>query len=54
MQGWVIVVMPGGNIYDMFDEDDAPIKKSSFRKRVLRRGVKTILTFVQLYWWLKT
>ena len=51
MNGWVIVYLPGGDVYDMFDE--APVKSSSFRKRLLRRGVKTFLAVAQLYWWLR-
>ena len=51
MNGWVIVYMPGGIVYDMFD--DSPIK-STLHKRLMRRGVKTFLAVAQLYWWLKT
>ena len=51
MQGWVIIYMPGGNVYDMYSETD-PIK-SSFRKTLMRRGIKTFLAVVQLYWWLR-
>ena len=51
MNGWVIVYMPGGIVYDMFD--DSPGKKTSLRKRLLRSGVKTFLAVAQLYWWLK-
>jgi hypothetical protein len=52
MNGWVIVYMPGGPfVYDMFD--DSPGKKTSFRKRLVRSGVKTFLAVAQLYWWLK-
>ena len=53
MNGWVIVYLPGGDIYDMFD--DSPVKKpSSLRSRVMRGGVKTFLAAAQLYWWLRT
>ena len=51
MQGWVIVYLPGGDVYDMFD--DTPVK-SSLQKRLLRRGVKTFLAVAQLWWWLRT
>ena len=51
MNGWVIVYLPGGDIYDMFD--DSPVKKSSFRTRVMRGGVKTFLAAAPLYWWLR-
>ena len=53
MNGWVIVYLPGGDVYDMFDEAYSPVK-SSFRKRLLRGGVKTFLAAAQLYWWLRT
>ena len=53
MNGWVIVYFPGGDVYDMFDED-YPTKSPSFRKRLVRRGVKTFLAAAQLYWWFKT
>ena len=52
MNGWVIVYLPGGDVYDMFD--DSPVKKRSFRSRVMRGGVKTFLAAAQLYWWLRT
>ena len=51
MKGWVIVYFPGGDVYDMFD--DTAIK-SSFRSRLVRKGIKTFLVVVQLYWWIKT
>ena len=53
MNGWVIVYLPGGDIYDMLDEG-AVVKKRSFRSRVMRGGVKTFLAAAQLYWWLRT
>ncbi len=51
MNGWVVIYLPGGDVYDMFD--DTPTK-SSFRSRLARRGIKTFLAVAQLYWWLKT
>ena len=45
--GWVIVYLPGGDVYQMLD--GAPPGRQSFKKR----AIKTILTCVQLYWWLK-
>ena len=51
MNGWVVIYLPGGDVYDMFDE--TPTKKSSFRSRLARRGIKTCLAVAQLYWWLR-
>jgi len=49
--GWVIVYVPGGNIYQMLDVGVAG--KQSLKQRILRGSVKTFLTCVQLYWWFK-
>jgi hypothetical protein len=43
--GWVIVYVPGGNVYQMLE---GPTKGSSKGK-----VVKTVLACAQLYWWLK-
>lgn len=51
MNGWVIIYLPGGDIYDMLDETLPP--KSSFQKRLMRRGVKTFLAAAQLWWWMR-
>ena len=48
--GWVIVYVPGGDIYQMLDPCTP---KNSLRKRILKGGIKTLLTCVQLYWWIK-
>ena len=53
MNGWVIVYLPGGAVYDMLEAPQKPGKKS-FHKRLLRRGIKTFLAVAQLYWWIKT
>ena len=50
--GWVIVYVPGGDIYQMLDPGGTP-GKTSLRKRILKGGIKTLLTCVQLYWWIK-
>ena len=50
MQGWVIVYVPGGDIYQMLE---SPTKKTSLQRRVLKGSVKALLTCVQIYWWLK-
>ena len=49
--GWVIVYVPGGDIYQMFDSTMG--SKQSVRKRILKGTVKTVLTCVQLWWWIK-
>ena len=51
MQGWVIVYVPGGTIYQMLDETQE--QKTSIKGRILRGSVKTFLACAQLYWWLK-
>jgi hypothetical protein len=48
--GWVIVYVPGGNIYQMLDVGS---EKQSLRRRILNGSFKTFLTCVQIYWWLK-
>ena len=50
MNGWVIVYMPGGDIYQLFDPGGA--SKMPLRRRIVRNGVRTILTCVQIYWWI--
>ena len=49
--GWVIVYVPGGDVYQMLDS--SPTGKTSLKRRILKGGVKTVLACVQLYWWLK-
>ncbi len=50
--GWVIVYVPGGNIYQMLDGNVGA--KTSIRKRILKGTFKTVLTCVQLWWWIKS
>ena len=52
MNGWVIIYLPGGDLYDMLDM--TPLKRTPFRKRLLKGGVKTFLAAAQLWWWLRT
>ena len=49
--GWVIVYVPGGNIYQMLDVSS---EKQSLRRRILNGSVKTFLACVQIYWWIKS
>ena len=49
--GWVIVYVPGGDIYQMLDPGGS-FPKTSLKRRFLRGGIKTVLTCVQLYWWI--
>ena len=51
--GWVIVYVPGGDIYQILDPYPGPTEKNSFKRRVIKRTIKTILTCAQLYWWLQ-
>ena len=48
--GWVIVYVPGGDIYQLLDSGTG---KTSLKKRILKGGIKTLLTCVQLYWWIR-
>ena len=52
--GWVIVYVPGGDIYQILDPYPGPVQKKSLKKRVIKGTIKTILTCAQLYWWLQT
>jgi hypothetical protein len=52
MQPWVIVYVPGSNIYQMLDE--CPLKKEPMRHRIIKGSVRTFLTCAQLWWWLKS
>ena len=45
--GWVIVYVPGGNVYQMLE---GPIKNKTI---IIRTGIKTFLAAAQLYYWLK-
>ena len=51
MQGWVIVYVPGGDIYQLASGEEAT--KTPFARKLLRRSVKTLLTCAQVYWWFK-
>jgi len=55
LQGWVIVYMPGSDIYQLFDPVGSlqGMGKKTMTNRILQTGFKTILTCAQLYWWLK-
>mgnify|MGYP003711568993 CR=1 FL=1 len=49
--GWVIVYVPGGNIYQMLE---GPGKTGqTIKQRIVRSGIKTFLAAAQLYYWLK-
>ena len=50
MNGWVIVYLPGGDIYDMLDT--SPVYPS-LKHRIARKGFKTFLAAFQLWYWLK-
>ena len=53
MDGWVIVYLPGGDIYQLVDPG-SDNKKKTVMQRVLRNSLKTFLTAAQLYWWIKS
>ena len=49
--GWVIVYMPGTDIYQMVTGPTGT--KPSTKTKLLRGAFQTILTCAQVYWWLK-
>ncbi len=51
MQGWVIVYVPGGDIYQLLDPG-GPTGMTPLKTRIVKGGIKTLLTCVQLYWWI--
>ena len=51
--GWVIIYVPGGDIYQMF-EGPTPADKTTLRSRILRGTIKTVFTVAQLLWWLRS
>jgi hypothetical protein len=53
MIGWVIVYVPGGNIYQMIDGQTTK-KKTTLAKKIAKHSLKTILAAAQIYWWIKS
>ena len=52
MNGWVIVYLPGGDIYQILDT--CPTGKGTTLHKVIKNSIKTFLTAAQLYWWIKS
>ena len=52
--GWVIIYVPGGDIYQMLEGPALGMGKTTFRKKIVRGSIKTILTIAQLLWWLRS
>ena len=50
--GWVIVYVPGGDIYQLVDPG-LPTASKSLQRRIVKGAVKTFLVCTQLYWWIK-
>ena len=50
MNGWVIVIRPGGDLYQILDTS---LQQPTVRNRLLRFTLKTIFAGSQLYFWLK-
>jgi hypothetical protein len=48
---WVIIVMPGGDTYDMYSE--TPMSRPSLKSRLLRGGLKTFLAAAQVWFWMR-
>ena len=53
MQGWVIVYVPGGDIYQLLDPGGSPAQKTLTQK-IIKHSIKTFLTCAQLYWWIRS
>ena len=51
--GWVIIYVPGGDIYQLLDAYPGPAQKNDFKKRVIKGTIKTLITCAQLYWWIR-
>ena len=51
---WVIVVMPGGDIYDMYSEKPSGHVAPSLRRRLLKGGLKTMFAAAQLWYWIRS
>ena len=51
--GWVIIYVPGGDIYQLLDPYPGPMQKKSLKKRVIKGTIKTLITCAQLYWWIR-
>ena len=51
--GWVIVYVPGGDVYQLLDPGGPTERKSTLRTRIVKGGIKALLACVQLYWWIK-
>ena len=51
MQGWVIVYLPGGDIYQMVG---APQPRKTKTERLLEKGIRYAAAAAQVYWWFKT
>ena len=52
MNGWVIVYVPGGNIYQMLSPEVS--KQPTRIKRLLRKSLSAAFAAAQLYYWVKT
>ena len=48
---WVIVYLPGGDVYSMLDTS-LP-QKTSLAKRFARTSLKTLLAAVQVWFWIR-
>lgn len=51
--GWVIVYMPGSDIYQMVSGPMGAGTKPSTKTKLMRGAFQTVLTCAQIYWWLK-
>jgi hypothetical protein len=51
MQGWVIVYLPGGNVYQMVG---APDNHTTKTQRLLKKGMRYAAAIAQVYWFFKT
>ena len=51
MNGWVIVYLPGNNIYQMVEPYTK--KCETITSKVIRGSVKTIVACAQIYLWFK-
>ena len=50
MTGWVIVYLPGGDVYQMLDA----VPQGKTHRRYLKPIAKALLACAQLYWWARS
>ena len=50
MNGWVLVYYPGDMVYQMLQ---GPEKHEDYKTRLARKGLKTVITMIQVWWYFR-